>query len=98
MRNYRTMLPFEPNSQEVPEARHSGKRVWALPGDRLVVRAHSLAEPERDAEVLEALGEGDGPPFRVQWQEDRRVSEIFPGADAYVEHLASPGQEEALGE
>jgi Domain of unknown function (DUF1918) len=61
---------------------------WARPGDRLVIRARSLGQPNRDAEILEALGEGDAPPFRVRWQDDGHISEIFPGSDAYVEHLA----------
>lgn len=63
-------------------------RLWAHPGDRLVIRGHGLGEPGRDAEVIDALGEEDTPPFRVRWQDDGRVSEIFPGADAYVEHFA----------
>ena len=64
-------------------------RLWAQPGDRLVISGHSLGEHDRDAEVIEALGEKSTPPFRVRWQDDGRVSEIFPGADAHVEHFAT---------
>ena len=68
-------------------ATEHGDRLWARPGDRLMIRAHSLGEPDRDAEILEPLGEDGAPPFRVRWQDDGHVSEIFPGADAYVEHF-----------
>lgn len=67
---------------------HHAGHIWARPGDRLVIRGCSLGQPNRDAEILEALGEGDAPPFRVCWQDDGHISEIFPGSDAYVEHLA----------
>lgn len=54
-----------------------------------MIRAHVLGKPGRDAEILESLGEDGAPPFRVCWQDDGHVSTIFPGEDAYVEHLAS---------
>jgi hypothetical protein len=60
----------------------------AAPGDRLVIRAHRLGEPEHDAEILDALGAEGGPPFRVRWEETGDESLYFPGPDAYVEHLA----------
>jgi hypothetical protein len=69
------------------EAAEREHRLWARPGDRLVIRGHSLGEPDRDAKVLEALGDDGAPPFRVCWQDDGHESEIFPGADAYVEHF-----------
>ena len=58
----------------------------ARPGDRFVVRAHHQGEPERDGEILEVLGDDGAPPYRVRW-DDGHVSEIFPGPDAYVQHL-----------
>jgi hypothetical protein len=63
------------------------ERLWAHPGDRLVIRHHHLGDSDRDAEILEALGTDSGPPFRVRWSDDGRVSEFFPGPDAYVEHF-----------
>ena len=60
----------------------------AAPGDRLVITAHRLGEPEHDAEILEVLGADGGPPFRVRWQETGYESLYFPGPDAFVEHLA----------
>jgi hypothetical protein len=59
----------------------------AAPGDRLIVRAHRVGEPERDAEVLEVLGTGGHPPFRVRWQDTGHESVLFPGSDAIVEHF-----------
>lgn len=55
-------------------------------GDRLVVHGHRLGEPERDAEILEVLGDDGGPPFRVRWSDDGHESIFFPGSDASVEH------------
>lgn len=71
---------------EPPPSRAGGSAV-AAPGDRLVVRGHRLGEPDRDAEILEARGPGGGPPFLVRWSDDGRVSLLYPGSDARVEHL-----------
>jgi hypothetical protein len=65
-------------------------RLRAARGDRLVVRAHRVGEPERDAEILEALGADGTPPFRVRWTDTGREGSLFPGPDAYVEHLVTP--------
>jgi hypothetical protein len=56
-------------------------------GDRLVVHGHRIGEPERDAEILEVLGEDGQPPFRVRWSDDGHESIFFPGSDASVEHV-----------
>lgn len=65
--------------------------VWARPGDRVVIHHHHVGDKDRDGEILEALGEGDGPPFVVRWSDDGHVSRFYPGSDAYVEHFA-PGR------
>jgi len=65
-------------------------RLRAARGDRLVVRAHRVGEPERDAEILEALGADGAPPFRVRWSDTGREGSLFPGPDAFVEHLVTP--------
>ncbi|HEU4449977.1 MAG TPA: DUF1918 domain-containing protein [Gaiellaceae bacterium] len=62
--------------------------VRAAPGDRLVIHAHRVGEPTRDAEILEALGADGGPPFRVRWEDSGAETLFFPGSDAAVEHLA----------
>ncbi len=59
----------------------------ASPGDRLVVHPHRQGERPRDAEVLEALGPEDGPPFRVRWSDDGRETTLFPGSDVHVDRL-----------
>ena len=61
----------------------------AAPGDRLLIRSHRLGEPSRDAEILEALGAGGGPPFRVRWDDTGGESLFFPGNDASVEHFGA---------
>jgi hypothetical protein len=74
------------------EATEREHRLWARPGDRLVIRGHPLGKPDRDAEILEALGDNGAPPFRVCWQDDGHESEIFPGTDAHIEHLVDSGK------
>jgi hypothetical protein len=59
----------------------------ASAGDRLVIRAHHLGEPPRDAEILEVLGEHGGPPYRVRWEDNSHESTLFPGPDAFVERF-----------
>jgi hypothetical protein len=62
--------------------------VDARVGDRLVIEGYRQGEHERDAEVLEVLGPAGGPPYRVRWQDDGHESLIFPGSDAWVDHIA----------
>jgi hypothetical protein len=52
----------EPASTSPPELGGSA-------GDRLLIRGHDLGESDRDGEILEALGEGGRPPFRIRWSE-----------------------------
>lgn len=61
----------------------------AGPGDRLVIHPHRLGEPERDAEILDALGPNGGPPFRVRWSDTGEETLHFPGSDATVDHLTA---------
>jgi hypothetical protein len=61
----------------------------ASPGDRLVIRGHSLGAHVHDGEILEVLGEAGDPPYVVRWSDDGHVSRIFPGSDAYVEHYVA---------
>ena len=69
------------------DAPASGSALRAAPGDRLVIRGHTLGEPDRDAEILEVRGEGGAPPFLVRWSDDGRVSLFYPGSDAHVENI-----------
>ena len=62
----------------------------AAPGDRLVIRGHTVGEIARDAEILEVLGDDGHPPYVVRWEDDGHVSRLYPGSDAYVQHFAQP--------
>ncbi|MAT04040.1 MAG: hypothetical protein CL424_03235 [Acidimicrobiaceae bacterium] len=62
----------------------------AHPGDEIIVRGHQVGEHERKGQVIEAHGDGDGPPFLVRWDEDGHESLYFPGSDAFVKHLTRP--------
>jgi hypothetical protein len=53
-------------------------------GDRIVIKAHHVGEPERDCEVLEVHGAGGGPPYLVRWGDTGHESLFFPGGDAQV--------------
>lgn len=59
----------------------------ASPGDRLVVRGHHLGATERDAEILDVLGEDGAPPYMVRWSDDGHVSRVYPSSDIYVEYF-----------
>jgi CBS domain-containing protein len=80
----RALAPAAPEAQAGAEPAPEPS-LTAAPGDRLVIRAHRLGEPERGAEVLEARGAGGGPPFLVRWEAGGRISLLYPGADARVE-------------
>ena len=58
----------------------------ASPGDEIVIKGHHLGEPEREGEILEALGPEGMPPFEVRW-DDGGVTRLYPSSDAYVRHL-----------
>ena len=73
----------EPAGIRPPELRASA-------GDRIVIRGHHLGEPDRDGEILEAIGEGGRPPFRVRRSETGREALFFPGPDGGIEHY--PGR------
>jgi hypothetical protein len=59
----------------------------ASPGDRLVIRGHSVGSASRDAEIIDVLGEDGGPPYLVRWEDDGHVSRLYPGSDAYIRHF-----------
>lgn len=73
----------------------SGSTLSASPGDQLVIHGHHLGEPDRDAEILEVLGDDGAPPYRVRWEDSGEVTELFPGSDASVRHLEHRRQSDA---
>jgi CBS domain-containing protein len=77
-----------PEAAPPPQPRPEMKALSASPGDRLVIDPHHLGGQRRDAEILEAHGDGGAPPFLVRWEDSGRVSLLYPGADAHVERTA----------
>ena len=52
-------------------------------GDKIIVKGHHVAEPDRDAVVVEVRGADGTPPYAVKWS-DGHESIYFPGSDASV--------------
>lgn len=65
--------------------------MYAVVGDRLVIRSQHLGEPVRDGEILEVQHEDGSPPYRVRWDDTGRESLVYPGPDATVQHFAAHG-------
>jgi len=61
--------------------------VYAAVGDRLVVPSHHVEGPVRDAEILEVRHADGSPPYVVRWSDTGHEALVFPGPDAFVEHL-----------
>jgi hypothetical protein len=60
----------------------------ATTGDRLVVQSQHLDGPVRDGEILEVRGENGAPPYVVRWSDTGHEALVYPGPDAYVDHVA----------
>ena len=58
----------------------------ATAGDRLIVKATHVGEPNRDAEILEVHGADGCPPYLVRWSDTGHEGLVFPGPDAEVHH------------
>lgn len=58
-------------------------------GDRLIVKAHHVGEPDRDAEIVDVRGENGEPPWVIRWEDSDHEVLYFPGPDAVVEHFAA---------
>ena len=56
-------------------------------GDRIVIHAHRIGEPNRDCEVLDVRGPNGQPPFLVRWSDSGHESLFVPGTDASVQHF-----------
>jgi hypothetical protein len=55
----------------------------AAVGDRLLVHANSVGNPDRQGEIIEVRGTTGGPPFMVRF-DDGHTGLVFPGPDAVV--------------
>lgn len=71
--------------------------MYAHVGDRLLIKGHTVHEPDRDARILEVQGPMGAPPYLVEWADDGHVGLVFPGSDAIVEHLEEPTEPKARG-
>jgi len=57
-------------------------------GDRVVLEGTHLGNPRRIGIII-ALTHADGtPPYEVRWLDDGRMTLVFPGAHARIEHPA----------
>jgi hypothetical protein len=76
-----------PEKPKAPPEKRSRQAVRVEAGDRLIIKGHHLGERDRDAEILEVLGDGDARRFRVRWSDTGREGLLFPGTDAVIEHF-----------
>ncbi|MGW5271863.1 DUF1918 domain-containing protein [Streptomyces sp. NPDC004044] len=57
----------------------------AHPGDRLLTHGRTVGQHDRVAEIVEVLGDGGAPPYRVR-SDDGHEHLVSPGPDAVVQH------------
>jgi hypothetical protein len=55
----------------------------AAVGDRLLVHANCVGNPDRRGEIIEVHGMEGGPPYLVRF-DDGHTGLVFPGPDAVV--------------
>ena len=67
--------------------------MFATVGDELIIEGHRIGLPRRIGKVVEARGDGGGPPYLVRWDDTGRTTLLFPGADCRIEHLAGTGKD-----
>lgn len=61
----------------------------AAAGDRLRFRARAVGRHEHAAVILEVRGPDGAPPYLVR-HDNGREAIVFPGTDAWVEHVSAP--------
>ncbi|MEU9624177.1 MULTISPECIES: DUF1918 domain-containing protein [unclassified Streptomyces] len=54
-------------------------------GDRLLTHGRTVGQHDRVAEIVEVLGAGGTPPYRVRF-EDGHEHLISPGPDSVIQH------------
>ncbi|TJZ44662.1 DUF1918 domain-containing protein [Streptomyces piniterrae] len=57
--------------------------MYASVGDRILVHGRIVGQHDRSAEIIEVLGDGGGPPYRVRF-EDGHETLMSPGPDTVV--------------
>jgi hypothetical protein len=56
-------------------------------GDRIIIHAHRIGEPDRDGEIVEVHGADGAPPYVVRWAESGHETLLFPGSDAALQQF-----------
>lgn len=64
----------------------------AHPGDRLLLHGRTVGQHDRVAEIIEVLGDGGTPPYRLRF-EDGHEHLMSPGPDSVVQHTAPQDRE-----
>ncbi|MFG2625981.1 DUF1918 domain-containing protein [Streptomyces sp. NPDC048473] len=64
-------------------------------GDRLLTHGRTVGQHDQVAEILEVLGAGGTPPYRVR-SEDGHEHLISPGPDSVVQHKGRKQAPETL--
>jgi hypothetical protein len=54
-------------------------------GDRLLVHGRTVGQHDKVAEIVEVMGNGGEPPYRVRF-EDGHEAVLSPGPDSVVRH------------
>lgn len=57
-------------------------------GDRLLIHGRVVGDVDREAEIVEVLGENGEPPFRVRF-DDGHEAVVSPGPDSVVRERKS---------
>ncbi|MCT2545146.1 DUF1918 domain-containing protein [Streptomyces sp. NBC_00257] len=60
-------------------------------GDRLLMHGRTVGQHDKVAEIVEVLGAGGTPPYRVRF-EDGHEHLISPGPDSVVQHTGTRKQ------
>lgn len=71
----------------VIEHDEGGVDMRARPGQQIIVRGHWVGEHERRGRILGVHGHDGRPPYLVRWDDTGRESLLFPGTDAFVDHV-----------
>lgn len=58
-------------------------------GDMIVIKGHTVDEPNRTGEILDVKGTDGEPPYIVRWDDDCDAHQhfFFPGPDAEIRPL-----------
>ncbi|GAA2942720.1 DUF1918 domain-containing protein [Streptomyces argenteolus] len=56
-------------------------------GDQLLTHGRTVGQHDRVAEIIEVLGDGGSPPYRLRFK-DGHESIMAPGPDSVVRHTA----------